>query len=261
MGFIISINNLKGGCGKTTTVQSLAAALTLKGNRCLVVDFDPHGNLSFASHAGCKEYNFTIYDLMKGTCSFDDVRMVTEYYDIITADFSLYDFRKDFYGEGQEYVLRNILDPIRNMYDYILIDTPTSYGILTINSLIACDYVIMPTEQSFYALQGLEQLYEVVKNIQGQFNKNLKILGLLRVKYSEKAKIDRFMLGLIDRFVKEYKIRLFDVSIHESQEVCISQGMGKSIIEFSPRNRISREYMKLADQIEWEFAKLEKSIV
>lgn len=251
MGKIISTNSQKGGCGKTTTVQSLAAGLTMRGNQCLVIDLDPQGNLSAAS--GVEDYDHTIYELMKRECSFDEACKVNEYYDILSADLTLSDFNQEFTGEGKEYVLRNVLEQIRDRYDYIIIDTPSSHGILNINSLVASDYVLLPTEQSFYAMHGLEQLHDVIRDVQLNYNPDLKVLGLLIVKYNEKTSIDRFLKGLIDRFVNEYGINLFDTFIHESSKVNFAQGMLKNIIEFSPKNQASKDYKKLADIVDQEF--------
>lgn len=248
MAIVISVSSLKGGSGKTTTVQSLAAALTLKANRCLVIDLDPQRNLSFTSDVEVNRY--TIYELMKGECSFEDAYQVNEYYDIIPADMFLSEAEQKFTGEGKEYILRNVLEQIREKYDYIIIDTPPGYSILNINSLTASDYVIMTAEQSFYSLQGLEMLNIMVQEVQEEYNKNLKILGVLIVKLKEKAAINQFLIGLIDRFVDEYKIRLFDTVIHESSAVCFAQGMKQNIIEFDAKNIVSRDYKMLAKELE-----------
>jgi chromosome partitioning protein len=261
MGIVISVNSLKGGCGKTTTVQSLAAALELQGNRCLVIDFDPQCNLTYASHAGIEDYDHNIYEFVKGECRFDEAYMVTEFYDIIPGEFSLKDFAKEFSKEGNEYILRNALEPLRLLYDYILIDTPTNCDILIINSLTACDYVIVPVEQSFYTFIGLELLFDMIKDVQECLNKNLNILGLLRVRYTDKAVINRFLNGLTDRFVNENGIKLFDVIIRESSVVCLSQGLGKSIVEFSPKSKPSIDYIMLANQIDIECGDKIKNIV
>jgi chromosome partitioning protein len=159
MGKTISINIQKGGCGKSTTVQALAGSLTKKGFKCLVIDLDPQGNLTFSSEV--QEVKYTVYELLKGECSFNEVVQMNKYYDIVPANISLSKAEQEF----NEIVLRDILEPIKERYDYILIDTPPNLGVLSICSLVAADYLISPIEPSFYAFQGLEMLYETINRI------------------------------------------------------------------------------------------------
>ncbi len=247
---VITVNSQKGGCGKTTTVQSLAAGLSLKGYLCLVIDLDPQGNLSIVS--GVKDYDNTIYELMKGECCFEDAYKVNEYYDILPADLSLSDFNQDFSNDKKEYVLKNLLEQIRERYDYIIIDTPSGHGILNIISLIASDYVLLPTEQSFYALHGLEQLNDLIKDVQVNFNPGLKILGLVIVRYNKRTTIDQFLNSLINHFTNEYGIKLFETFIRESPAIKLAQGMRENIIEFAPRNRTSKDYRNFANIVDRE---------
>lgn len=243
MGKIISICNLKGGCGKTTTTQSLAAALSLRGNRCLVVDLDPQANLTLVSKVDDSEGS--IYDLMIGKLDFDRVYQTNNYYDIIPADISLNKADRVFVGKGKQYILKDVLDPLKERYDYILIDTAPTLNILTINSLTASDYVIIPTEQSFYAIQSLDLLYETITEVKDKYNRDLTILGLLYTKHTERSNVNRLMSALIDRFVQAKKIRVFDTKIKESSAV--------SILQVIPRKHPVKDYKNLANEVDTEF--------
>jgi len=247
MGKIISINIQKGGCGKSTTVQSLAGSLHEYGYKCLVVDLDPQGNLTYSS--GIQETKYTIYEFLKEECSFDEAVQVNKYYDILPANISLSGADKEFTGEGKEIILRCALEKVKEKYDYIILDTPPSMGILTINSLTACDFVIIPMEPSFYAFHALEQLYETINNIKLQYNSNLKILGILLVKYKEKNSLNQFVSALTERFVRQKDLKVFQNAIEENMIYCESQGLQQNIFECYPESEPCYDYQLFTDEV------------
>lgn len=232
MGKIISVNIQKGGCGKTTTTQAIASSLFELGNKCLVIDLDPQGNLSFSS--GTEGAEFTTYEFLKGERSFDEVVQKTEEYDIISSNILLSGADQEFTKTGREYLLKDKLETIKEKYDYIILDTPPSLGILSVNSLTACNYVIIPTEPSFYALQGLGQLYNTIEGVKKYCNKDLKILGMLLVKFNNRAILNRQVREMIEETASEMGTKIFDTKIREGIVVREAQAMQKSLFKYAP---------------------------
>lgn len=243
MGKIITVNIQKGGCGKTTTVQSLACCLKKKGFKCLVIDLDPQLNLTFSSNI--QSSKFTLYDLMNDKCTFEDALCFNKYYDILPGSVLLN-------GADQEItdcILKDILQPIREKYDYIILDTPPSMGKLALNSLYVADYVVIPIEPSFYAFQSLEALYNTINHVQMSYNNNFKILGLLLVKYNKKDSMNKFVCALIERFVKQNNLITFHTKIRESNLISEAQGLQMSVIECSPRSNATIDYKLFTNEV------------
>lgn len=243
MGKIISINMPKGGSGKTTTVNSLAGCLSDSGYNCLVVDLDPIGNLTYSSNIRNTKNN--IYDLMKHNLDYDEVIQFNKYYDIIPSGSLLNRSMQEF----DDLALKNILDPIRNKYDYILIDTPPSLDSLCINSLVAADYVIIPFEPSFYTYQALEKIYDVINDITIKYNRDLQILGILLVRYKEKEILNRFIRCMLERYIKEHNLKVFNTFINESCLIKEAQGLSDIIIKTNPNSRLSTDYKLFTNEI------------
>jgi len=247
---IITCISPKGGSGNTTTVQALATGITRCGYECLVIDLNPNMNLTMVSKGRCERSNKSIYEIMNGECSFEKARRVSEYYDYIEGNVSLYRADNDFTGKGKEYILKNILTPLKEKYEYILIDAPSSLGILTINSLVASDYVIIPTEQSFYALQGLDPLYYLINEVKNKYNKKLEISGIVFTKYTEKAKIYRELNKLIEEYAEEHNLGIYTTVIRQDSNVLGAQGIEediyRNVIIYNFHSKLNNDYMELA---------------
>lgn len=234
---------LKGGSGKTTTVQSLAGCLSDLGYNCLVVDLDPSGNLTYSSNIRKIEHN--VYDLMNQKFDYDNVIQFNKYYDIMPSGKMLNKSIPNF----NDFALKNVLDPIRNNYDYILIDTPSHLGSLFRNSLAAADYVIIPFEPSFYAYQILEELYDIINDYTIKYNQNLKILGILLVRFKEKEIFNRILRICLDQFIKDRNLKVFNTYIHESCDIKEAQCYRDIIIKALPKSRPGFDYMNLTREI------------
>ncbi len=236
----------KGGCGKSTTVQALAGCLTDSGYKCLVIDLDPQGNLSFSSEV--KKSNWTIYELLKDECKFEDAVQLNKYYDIIPSSFKLSSADQEF----NENRLREVLRKKKRMYDFILLDTPPSLGVLSRSSLVAADYTIIPVIQSFYIYQDLNQLIETIHSVQVNYNRNLKILGMLFIKYTEKAAIYRLLSVLLRKTAQQMDIPVFDQYIRECAAISMAQGMQKNILECDYNSKASYDYLAFTtDMLDW----------
>ena len=163
MSKVISISNHKGGVGKTTSAINIGAGLNKLGKKILLIDLDPQANLS--QSLGIIEPGKTIYGALRGDYDIEPIEIVKGL-DIIPSTLDLSGAEVEMSGEaGREYILRELIDPLRGSYDYILIDNPPSLGLLTINSFTASDEVFIPLQAQYLALQGLTKLIEVVDKI------------------------------------------------------------------------------------------------
>lgn len=198
---IISIVNQKGGVGKTTTVLNIAAALAVLGNKTLVIDFDPQGNLS--SGLGIDDRSETIYNVL---CTGTEISKVIaktkiENLNIIPSDMNLAAFEIEIIDKNnREYILDKKLNEIKNKYDFIIIDCPPSLGLLTVNSLTTSNSIIIPLQCEFFALEGLSHLLETSERIKSNFNSKLHIDGILLTMYDKRNKLTE----QIERDVRDY---------------------------------------------------------
>jgi chromosome partitioning protein len=196
---IIAVINQKGGVGKTTTVLNVGAKLATIGNKVLAVDFDPQGNMSsgFGVELRNDETN-TIYDVLTGKTKLASaiLNAKIEGLEILAADMNLAGFEVEITEvKNREYLLLKLLDKIKEKYDYIIIDCPPSLGLLTINSLVASDFLLIPLQCEFFALEGLSHLLEVAERVKRNFNANLCIGGILLTMYDRRNKLTEQVEG------------------------------------------------------------------
>jgi chromosome partitioning protein len=247
MAKIISVNIQKGGCAKTTTSINLASCLKLKGYKVLLIDSDPQGNLSFA--CGVENAENTLYEVLRGTINTKDAIISLEEFDIIPSNIFLSGAEQEFTKTGRAYLLKDALEVVQNDYDFIIIDTPPSLGILTVNSLTSANYSLVPTEASFFSLQGLGQLYQQIETIRKYCNKELKILGLLLVKYSDRTHLNRAVCEMVEDAAKEMNTKIFNTKIAESIKVKEAQGMQITLKTHAPDSKPFINYMELTEEI------------
>ncbi|MDR0571771.1 MAG: AAA family ATPase [Rickettsiales bacterium] len=189
---IISIVNQKGGVGKTTSTINIAAALAMLKYRVLTIDFDPQGNLSSGLGVGESLREKNIYNIILNEYDVNSciLRTKVEYLDIIPSKMDLAAFELDVVNKkDREFLLSGVLKGITIDYDYIFIDCPPSLGLLTVNALTSCDFVLIPVQCEYFALEGLSYLLETTETIKYNFNDRLKILGVLLTMYDKRNKL------------------------------------------------------------------------
>lgn len=245
----ITITNQKGGVGKSTTAQALAAGLKLKGLRVLAVDLDPQGNLSFGMGAEVTDETPTIYETLKGSAAIEDVIQHTDQGDVIPSNILLSGAELEFTKTGREFKLRKALQPIAENYDHIIIDTPPSLGILTVNAYTAADVLIIPTLADMYSLQGITQLFDVVGGVREYCNPDLKVDGILLTKYTPRTVINRDMKSNIEELASCIGSRVYATTIRESVAVKESQASQASIQDYSPRSTVAQDYTAFIDEL------------
>lgn len=191
---IISIVNQKGGVGKTTSVLNISTALSVINYKVLVIDFDPQGNLSSGfGFSQTDRKNNNIYNLLTNKITIEEAILTTKIknLDIITSNMDLAAFELEIVSQkNREFFLRdNLIKKIKNKYDYIIIDCPPSLGMLTINSLVSSNSILIPLQCEFFALEGLSHLLETAERIKSNFNSSLRISGIVLTMYDKRNKL------------------------------------------------------------------------
>jgi chromosome partitioning protein len=245
-GKIISIANQKGGVGKSTTAQALWQGVQVKGFKSLIIDLDPQGNTTFTAKATDQN---NAHDLLTGKATTNAAIQKTECGDIISSGNGLSGLELELTGVGKEFKLKEALDPLRSEYDYIVIDSPPGLGLLTVNSLTASDYVVIPALADAYSLQGMGQLYETIKAVQKYCNPNLTIKGVLLTRHNSRSVLSRDMTDMIEATAERMKATVFKTIIREGIAVKEAQAIQQSLFAYAPKSNPSKDYMDFIDEL------------
>ena len=243
---IISIANQKGGCGKTTTAANLGALLSEK-HKVLLIDIDPQGNLTTHFGINKADQKHTIYDVMLNG-RIEEAIVRKDGIDIVPSTIDLAGAEVELTGKiGREYILDNELKRIARKYDYVIIDTPPSLGIFTINSLVASDYVLIPVQAEFFALEGLTQLMRVVELVNSRLSRNLKLLGMVITMFNSRTRSSNEVL---ENVRKHYPRQLFRTIIPRNVTVTDSTMAGSPAVKYRRNAPASKAYVELAKEVE-----------
>lgn len=238
---IIAIANQKGGVGKTTTSHALTAGLAEKGYRTLCIDLDPQGNLS--ASCGAVNYNIpTVYEMMKGEVNVKDVIQTLGLYNIIPANIMLSGAEQELNSTGKEHRLKESLSDIVNDYDYIIIDTPPSLGVLTVNAFTFCDEIIIPTTAGIFATAGIQQLARTVENVKKYCNPNLKIKGILFTRYNPRTNISKQVKEIAESFAEHIKAPVYNTTIRNGIAVEEAQANKEDIFTYNSKSSVAEDY-------------------
>jgi len=236
---IISIALQKGGVGKSTTAQNLSAYLGSMGKKVLLIDLDAQCNTTFSSGSEPKEQ--TASDFLGGQCSPDDAIVSCSHYDIIPADAYLSNVES---AEVDKGLLKHRLAPCIGRYDYIFIDTPPALGNLLKNALYASDYVIIPMDARPYAIQGIDTFTSTMQEV----NPDLRILGIVLVRFNDRSIINRDMRNSIRQYAKGLNTLMFNTYIREGVAVPESQATRQDLIDYAPKSNPASDYERLAGE-------------
>jgi chromosome partitioning protein len=250
MSRVIAIANQKGGVGKTTTAVNLAASLAAAEHRTLLVDGDPQANATSGIGLDRKAVGESLYDALMGDSlitpiirrevNFPLLDVVPATQDLVGAEIELVNRR------GRESVMRRALQPVRDQYDYILIDCPPSLGLITLNMLAAADAVLIPIQCEYYALEGLSQLLNTVKLVQQNFNPSLAIDGVLLTMYDSRLNLSRQVALEAQEY---FAGKVFRTVIPRNVRLAEAPSFGKPIILYDVQSVGARCYLALAQEL------------
>ena len=249
MSKIIAVTNQKGGVGKTTTAVNLAACLGVLEKKVLLIDSDPQANASSGLGIDIDSVRLGTYQLLEHNCSAQDavintsapnVDLIAAHIDLVAIEIELIDL------EEREYMLLKALQPIKDLYDYILIDCAPSLGLLTLNALTASDSIIIPIQCEYFALEGLGKLLNTVKSVQKIHNKTLDIEGLLLTMYDSRLRLSN---QVVEEVQNHFNDMVFKTIIQRNVRLGEAPSFGESIINYDVNSKGASNYLSLAQEI------------
>ncbi len=249
MGRIITVVNQKGGVGKTTTAINLAACLAEQGKKTLLIDIDPQGNTTSGVGFDKNNVHHNIYNVMIGEIGLADVVHNTPFssLDIVPANTKLAGAEVEMVNlEQREYRLKDALEQLEKEYQFLIIDSPPSLGILTINSLTATQTILVPIQCEYYALEGITELLNTVRLVKRNFNPHLKIEGFLLTMYDKRTRLSIQVAKEIQSCFKE---RVFDVLIPRNVSLGEAPSFGQPIIHYNKHSQGAKAYKSLAGEV------------
>jgi len=245
MSNIISISNHKGGVGKTTSAVNIGAGLSILKKKVLLIDLDPQANLTQSLGVREDEEN-NIYTAIRGEYKLEPIEIMKNLH-LVPSTLDLSGAEVELSTEtGREYILKELIDPIKSNYDYIIIDSPPSLGLLTINAFTASDEILIPLQAQYLALQGLSKLVEIVEKIKKRLNKDLKIRGVFITQYDSRKVLNR---NVVETIETHFKNRVFKTKIRDNVSLAEAPTQGLDIFRYNAKSNGAIDYLSLSKEI------------
>ena len=245
---IVAVANQKGGVGKTTTAQALAAGLAERKYRVLGIDLDPQGNFSTA--CGAENYNvLTAYEVMKrGVDIREAIQHMKGGYDVVPANIMLAGAEQELSQTGKEHRLKEAVSVVAGEYDFIVIDTPPSLGVLTVNAFTCATDILIPTTAGIFATAGISQLNETVSSVQKYCNPGVKIRGILFTRFNPRANISRQIKELTEQLSEYISAPVYQTYIRAGVVVEEAQANKADIFNYAGKSTVAEDYQAFIDE-------------
>lgn len=243
---IIAVTNQKGGTGKTTSTINIGAGLTRLRKRVLLIDLDPQANLSFSLGINDPAGMPNIYEVLNGQLSLASAVTHINGMGLVPSSPDLVKLESEMAADPNKAgLLRKVLNGLTN-FDYVLLDCPPSYGLITLNALTAAQELYVPVQAEFLALQGMSKLLETVETIQREYNPSLMLSGIIATRYDQRRVLNREVIGNLS---EHFGNKLFNTVIHENIALAEAPSFGQDIFSYRPESNGARDYMLLCQEI------------
>jgi len=264
----IAIINQKGGVGKTTTTANLAAGIARRGKDVCMLDLDPQSHLTLHYGVTPTSTTATVFDILAGESDIDSgMQMLTGNLSIVPSTTDLASAESEFASSpGRNHLLSNAMDKMKTRGDFVLIDCPPSLGLLTLNSLVAADEIIIPLQPHFLALQGLGKLLKTIDLVQKKLNPELKVTGVLLCMYESVTRLGRDVVADVKQFFEAARgstkpwadAKIFKTVIRRNIKLAECPSFGKTIFEYEPRSHGAEDYGDLTDEFLMRYVQVPK---
>jgi len=243
---IIALANQKGGVGKTTSVINIGAGLNKLKQKVLFIDLDPQGHLTYSLGIEAHELKQTIYDLLKGETTLEEIVISRTGLKLIPSNLSLSRADIEFSGiAGRELLLKEALKNTRG-FDFILIDCPPSLGLLTLNAFVAAQEVFIPLQTEYLALQGVSSLLETIEIVRKRLNNDLEITGIIGTRFDRRKRLNK---EVVEKIKGYFGGKLFKTLIRDNIALAEAPSYGKTIFEYAPKSYGAEDYLELCREI------------